>query len=641
MRNIRSAVAVIAFGLAVLAGCSGGSVVPSSGAFGGGADSGLAAGSKYTRAGLTVAVRFPKHKRHHRHARYVSPSTNSVTFNLTTVNGVAPPAGFTLNVTLTLSSNCSPVSGSGYICSTQWTVPAADDKFTITAFDSSSRRLSENVVTKEVAPGNQTMSTTLTGVPASIVISPAASTDGNTYSVSGAGGLTVLGAATPFPFTVTMKDADGNVIVGPGTPSYTLAINPANFTASAITNAGFDLKPKAATLSENATVTLTAVMPAGVAACTPGCQTAPKVTTALPGAVVVSDGNAESVYAPAVVAKALAGNTAVAATANLTGGNADLGVAFDNASPPNLFIANSGTRTVNCYTAANVTAAVGGTSKTKTQSMTIATSGTITPTGLLFDSSGDLFVAEEGSNTVGIYSSAQTSGCLTAAQGAPAATLALSPGGTHPTALAFDAAGNLWVAEASGHVDVFTGSGTNWTRKGYLSSSPYSVLVPSSLIVDPSGNLFVVAGASVAAFSAAQLTSAIGGTLGVASTGTLTPAAATPDAIAEDAAGDLFIAGSGGGVTVYPGPVSASTIGVPGTDLTAATTPEGVVFDAALSSVFGQGTLYVANAGSKTLSVYWSATVAGALAGTAGIPDGSLKAASAPVSVRLVPAGDI
>lgn len=67
------------------------------------------------------------------------------------------------------------------------------------------------------------------------------------------------------------------------------------------------------------------------------------------------------------------------------------------------------------------------------------TTGIDNPDALAFDSSGNLYVANEGGNTVTVYA---------AGSGTPSRTISI--GIHHPDALAIDADGNLYVADACG-----------------------------------------------------------------------------------------------------------------------------------------------------------------------------------------------
>jgi sugar lactone lactonase YvrE len=140
-----------------------------------------------------------------------------------------------------------------------------------------------------------------------------------------------------------------------------------------------------------------------------------------------------------------------------------------------------------------------------------ATSGSLSgPAGLAFDANGNLWVANAISNTVVQFTASQL-----AASGSPtpAATLGATSGSLdRPFALAFDARGNLWVANANASTVVeFTAtqlaaSGSP-TPAVTLSAANGSLSSPSGLAFDASGDLWVANDISgtVVEFGASQL----------------------------------------------------------------------------------------------------------------------------------------
>ena len=170
-----------------------------------------------------IVVVIPKHAKHRRRRhdfdpQYVSASTQSVQFTLTTVNGGSIPSGYTTSVTVSLGTGCTNNSGT-YTCSTSWKVPAATDAFTVVAYDGTNATgtaLSRNTVTQAVSTGNSTIGVTLDGIPTSVVIVP---TDSTKMSGSTGAGFTVSKCLSSTTVHVYGVDADGNQIIGSGTPS--------------------------------------------------------------------------------------------------------------------------------------------------------------------------------------------------------------------------------------------------------------------------------------------------------------------------------------------------------------------------------------------------------------------------------------
>ena len=192
--------------------------------------------------------------------------------------------------------------------------------------------------------------------------------------------------------------------------------------------------------------------------------------------------------------------------------------------------------------------------------------GLLGPQALAFDSAGNLFVANQNNTVVEFAPGATT----------PSATLT---GLIFPFALAFDASGNLYVANFYGNtVSKFTPGAT----------SPSATLTgldsPNALAFDASGNLYV---------------SNSGGTVSKFAPGAIIPTATltgldNPRALAVDANGNLFVANSdlGGNVSEF----------APG-----ATTPSATISDIfypnalAFDSV---GYLYAANVFFSTVSKF-------------------------------------
>jgi len=194
-------------------------------------------------------------------------------------------------------------------------------------------------------------------------------------------------------------------------------------------------------------------------------------------------------------------------------------------------------------------------------------SGLANPNALAFDAGGDLFVANAGNGTVSEFAPGSTT---------PTATLT---GLSDPLALTFDGHGNLFVANGgNGTVSEFTAGST--TPTATLSG----LSQPDALAFDAHGDLFVAndGNGTVSEF-------APGGTT---STATLTGLSG-PAALLFDGNGNLFVA-NGSGTTVSefaPGNTTATAT------LTGLSDPVALAFDRS-------GDLYVANAGTGWVSSF-------------------------------------
>jgi hypothetical protein len=150
---------------------------------------------------------------------YISPSTQSLT--LAVMQGGVPVINETANLTPT-SSGCSSTLAST-VCTLTLALDPGNYTATITTYDQSlgaGNVLSEgqNIAFTVVAGTNNQIELTLSGVPASYVVSP----QNLVTSGSFAHGFTIAGMQAQ-SFIVAALDADGNYIVGTGAPTYTIA----------------------------------------------------------------------------------------------------------------------------------------------------------------------------------------------------------------------------------------------------------------------------------------------------------------------------------------------------------------------------------------------------------------------------------
>jgi sugar lactone lactonase YvrE len=276
--------------------------------------------------------------------------------------------------------------------------------------------------------------------------------------------------------------------------------------------------------------------------------------------------------------------SAVAATSITTGTIEELGAAFDA----------NGNLWVTIY---------GGTSIVEFSALQLATSGTpapavtisgnagslIYPSGLAFDAGGNLWVANIDDSSIVEFTPSQLA---SSGSPAPAVTITSASGSLDgPIGLAFDASGDLWVADigARGLVE-FTPS--QLAASG--SPTPAVTIIPPSgtldgalmLAFDASGRLWVTNGNnspySVIAFSASQLTASGTPTPVI----TLTANAASldhPAGLAFDASGNLWIANVGNASVAEftAAQIAASGDPVPTTVITGSSLnePFGIAFD--------------------------------------------------------------
>jgi sugar lactone lactonase YvrE len=250
------------------------------------------------------------------------------------------------------------------------------------------------------------------------------------------------------------------------------------------------------------------------------------------------------------------------------------------------------------YTAAQLVAT------TSAAASTVVGTGTDQNSGVAFDANGNLWVVIQTSNSVVEYTASQLN-----ASGTPAPAIALTANAgslNAPTALAFDASGNLWVANASPNTVVeYTASQLASSGSPVpavtLSATSGSLVAPFGVAFDHSGNMWVANNpvSTVVEFTPSQLVA----TGAPTPTVTLTASANSifgPHMIAFDATGDLWIANEFSTSVVAFSPGQLATSGSPTPIVTLSSNsgslniPFGLAFD-------GSGDLWVSNIGGGTV----------------------------------------
>jgi sugar lactone lactonase YvrE len=265
-----------------------------------------------------------------------------------------------------------------------------------------------------------------------------------------------------------------------------------------------------------------------------------------------ADVNIDTSSNPAVVGATRSG-FATTPIATLSGLDDSSALAFDSSG--DLFAANQGNGTVSEI-------APGATTPSTTLS------GVAYPVALAFDPSGNLFVVNYSNSTVSEFAPGATT---------PSATLT---GLNSPIALAFDPSGNLYVANDGGTtVSEFAPGATTPSATLTGLNGPYA------LAFDTSGNLFVAnnGGTTVSEFAPGATTPSA----------TLTGLSA-PLALAFDSSGNLYVANYGGNGTVSEFAPGATT---PNTTLTGFSYPVALALDSS-------DNLYVVSSGSGSVSVF-------------------------------------
>jgi hypothetical protein len=223
------------------------------------------------------------------------------------------------------------------------------------------------------------------------------------------------------------------------------------------------------------------------------------------------------------------------------------------------------------------TATVGEPSGPTTPSSTLT--GLTSPQALAFDGAGNLYVANAvgtTNDTVSVFAPGSTT---------PTATL---DGLDDPVALAFHG-GDLYVANAGNNtVSVFASLANGASPSATLDGLDG----PAALAFSPGGDLFVANyGATGVGTTVSEFTSLTNGAVPSATLGGLS----TPIALAFDASGHLFVANAAG--TTVSEFTSLTNGASPSSTLTGLSTPVALAFDPS-------GHLFVANVGDDTVSEF-------------------------------------
>jgi sugar lactone lactonase YvrE len=207
--------------------------------------------------------------------------------------------------------------------------------------------------------------------------------------------------------------------------------------------------------------------------------------------------------------------------------------------------------------------------------LVLRTIGNVQPSSIALDGSGNLYVANvrTGNGDVNVYRAGKSSLWWT-----------IKKGVDNPKDLAFDSEGNLYVADSYFNVAVYA-------PQQNVPSRRIKVFFPDTMAFDRKGNLYVASESSPYGHGKAKVS--VYGPKGVLLR-TIVAGLSSPDALALNAQGYLFVANYGANdVTVYaPGHTSVLrhiSAGVRG--------PYGVRFDS-------KGNLFVANNTASTVTTY-------------------------------------
>jgi sugar lactone lactonase YvrE len=193
---------------------------------------------------------------------------------------------------------------------------------------------------------------------------------------------------------------------------------------------------------------------------------------------------------------------------------ADSGLAFDSSG--DLFVANSGNNNITEYNPAGQLI------------RTISTSAINNPAALAFDQFGDLYVANSGNGNILKFT---PSGISTST------STVFSSGVGSPNGLAFDSQGNLYVSNIGGSI-IYKIAPTGGTPSTFISPGDFSTINhPRGIAFNSQGDLFVANADS--SLNDIEEFSPSGVAMGVFASSSA--GLDTPDGIAFDSSGDLYV----------------------------------------------------------------------------------------------------
>jgi sugar lactone lactonase YvrE len=381
------------------------------------------------------------------------------------------------------------------------------------------------------------------------------------------------------------------------------------------------------------------------------------VATDSAGNVLVADSGNSTIrrISPIGVVTTIAGTAGVIGSADGTGAAASFwnpnALSTDGAD--NVYVADTRNYTIRKMTSAGVVTTLAGTLGTAGTSDGIGSAASFnTSYGIAADTAGNVYVADGSSDTIRKVTAA---GVVTTLAGtASAVYTAGNTDGTgaaarfySPTGVATDSAGNVYVADTlnltirkitpAGVVSTLAGSGG---QGGTDATGPAaSFYNPSAVAADAAGNVYVAdtGNHTIRKITAAGVVTTLAGTAGTVGSVDATGSAAsfnTPTGIATDRAGNVYVSDSNNNTVrkITPGGVVTTLAGTAGPGGNADGTgpaasfgyPSGIAVDAASN-------VYVADEGNYTIRKITSAGVVTTIAGTAnviGSADGTGAAAS-------------
>ncbi len=503
-------------------------------------------------------------------------ASSGLAVSYTVTSGPATVSGSTLTImgTGNVTVQANQTGNASYIAATPVNV-----SFTVNPAPQTITFPNPGTMTYGVAPITLT-ATASSGLAVSYTVSSGPATvSGSTLTITGAGTVTVQAnqtgdpdyyAATPvsMSFTVTVQPAPAQIF------SLTPTYGPIG-TLVTITGDSFGVTQGASTVSFNSTVAsvvrwsnaqILVNVPTGATSgnvvvtvngsATPSTQSFNVTVIALPGTGIINTVAGSGTYG-------YSGDNGQATSAAL--GVIYSGVAFDAVG--NIYIADSGNNRIRKVTASTgiITTVAGNGTSGYSGDGGQATSAMLSgPEGLALDSAGNIYIADTGNNRIRKVTA--STGIITTVAGNGASGYsgdggqATSASLYYPYSVAFDAAGNLYIADEQNHrirkVTASTGVITTVAGNGTAGYSGDGGQATSAelnfrwgLALDSAGNLYIADCMNnrirkVTASTGIITTMAGNGTAGYSGDGGQATSAELyyPAGLALDSAGNLYIA---------------------------------------------------------------------------------------------------
>lgn len=278
----------------------------------------------------------------------------------------------------------------------------------------------------------------------------------------------------------------------------------------------------------------------------------------------------------------LAGTPRVSGTTDGPGSSASFnnpsGVAYD-AKSGNLYVADTASQVIRMVTPGGLVSTLAGTAGMAGFANGSGTAATFfNPTGIAVDANGNVYVADSGNNAIrkitmpgAVVSTLAGSGLVGSANNAVGTSASFD----NPNGVAVDTAGNVYVADTynylirkitpTGAVSTFAGAGKAATAFSDGPALTATFYFPSGVAADAAGNVYVAdsGGGRIRLISAGQVTTFAGGAMTNLLDGPATSVSFSwPVGVAIDALGNVYVGDrsnslirkiSAGNVTTYAG----------------------------------------------------------------------------------------